>query len=477
MNETIFLSDDSHVLTTKNKNMPARTLLEVVKEKLLVLEQRTTASAAQAMASRLAAWRDEVSNLSTAAAAARLFLEFLDGTENAEFTAGMLAERAAAKAAMARRSVPARTVLSTVCDYNLKVVHAAYKLYRDAEKEKARLKPKPKASWKKGTSAFFTNVKAIEAARDDVYKKSYKAGLVVVNTDEHVIIAKRTTLVEERQKPGALRSTRRDDERFYRQVEQPLMRGKGFVVLSTGLRLAAEELHDARSAGLARTRGWQALQHASTGAPVLLLYNTDALEQPPLGVTCMLALFAGLMGASLQQLGIARDPLVLLNPGLVSFADVLQLRDRQRACGGPLGQLRLPRIRGLLHAHDVLQRAHGVFWFGGLVRRGDQLHPHAMGFNAGASLFYLNPWVVVVDPIDRLYPMLFYARMDRMYGVMVPPLLACRMVAVERRARMPLRLPLAVSPPPLATVSAGQGRKRGRSRPHRHRGGRKRPRG
>ena len=61
--------------TTKNKNMPARTELEVVKEKLLVLEQRTTASAAQAMASRLAAWRDEVSKLSTAAAAARLFLD------------------------------------------------------------------------------------------------------------------------------------------------------------------------------------------------------------------------------------------------------------------------------------------------------------------------------------------------------------------------------------------------------------------
>ena len=101
MNETIFLSDDSHVLTTrKNKNMPgAWTELEVVKEKkLLVLEQRTTAIAAQAMASRLAAWRDEVSKLSTAAAAARLFLEFLDGTGNAEFTAGMLAERAAAKA-------------------------------------------------------------------------------------------------------------------------------------------------------------------------------------------------------------------------------------------------------------------------------------------------------------------------------------------------------------------------------------------
>ena len=95
MNETIFLSDDSHVLTTKNKNMPARTELEVVKEKLLVLEQHTTAIAAQAMASRLAAWRDEVSKLSTAAAAARLFLEFLDGTGNAEFTAGMLAERAA----------------------------------------------------------------------------------------------------------------------------------------------------------------------------------------------------------------------------------------------------------------------------------------------------------------------------------------------------------------------------------------------
>ena len=53
----------------------AWTELEVVKEKLLVLEQRTTAIAAQAMASRLAAWRDEVSKLSTAAAAARLFLD------------------------------------------------------------------------------------------------------------------------------------------------------------------------------------------------------------------------------------------------------------------------------------------------------------------------------------------------------------------------------------------------------------------
>ena len=96
-----------------------------------------------------------------------------------------------------------------------------------------------------------------------------------------------------------------------------------------------------------------------------------------------------------------------------------------------------------------------MYWLAGAARHGERLHPHAIGWNAGASLFYQNPWVSDHHRGHRpLHPNLFFARMERIYGVMVPPHVACRIVALEMARAEPHTLPIArFSIPARAAIS------------------------
>jgi hypothetical protein len=63
-----------------------------------------------------------------------------------------------------------------------------------------------------------------------------------------------------------------------------------------------------------------------TGAAALVAWSTDTLLLPPLGVNCVLALLAALLGTSLRALGVGSDPLVRLNPPIVSLADLAAMQ-------------------------------------------------------------------------------------------------------------------------------------------------------
>ena len=65
----------------------------------------------------------------------------------------------------------------------------------------------------------------------------------------------------------------------------------------------------------------------------------------------------------------------------------------------------------------MVRRREGVFIFSGWLRRGDTTVPHAVGFNAGAGLLHVGPYVVVVQESDRIHLDVFAARMDALLAV------------------------------------------------------------
>jgi hypothetical protein len=210
---------------------------------------------------------------------------------------------------------------------------------------------------------------------------------------------------------------------------------------------------------------------ASNGAATLAAWGTDALLLPPLGVNCVLALLAALLASSFRALGVASDPLVALNPPIVTVRDIHALQQRAQAAGAAFGAVRLPRV--FIHCHaELLQRTWGVWLFTGLLLRGGTFHRHACGFNAGSSLFYVNPQVVIITTVDRQWPLLFFDRMALLYGLHVPRL-AARLMAIEPCRAAAMALPSAAD---LSTVVAGatatgaQQRKRTRSGGKTHRG-------
>ena len=110
----------------------------------------------------------------------------------------------------------------------------------------------------------------------------------------------------------------------------------------------------------------------------------------------------------------------------------------------------------------MVRRRAGVFIFGGWLRRGDTTVPHAVGFNAGAGLLYVGPYVVVVQESDRINLDVFAARMDAQYGLYLSETCksrqawahACRRHLLRPPAQPPTQPPhphLLTQPPPLTT--------------------------
>lgn len=85
--------------------------------------------------------------------------------------------------------------------------------------------------------------------------------------------------------------------------------------------------------------------------------------------------------------------------------------------------------------------------------------------------------MIIIEATDRLHPDLFFAWMERIYGVIVPPRVPCRIVALmalEMARAEPHALPIARSPPQAARESASQARKRRRGGKGVRRGGKAR---
>ena len=78
----------------------------------------------------------------------------------------------------------------------------------------------------------------------------------------------------------------------------------------------------------------------------------------------------------------------------------------------------------------MLHATAGVLLFVMYLWRGGTMNRHAVGFNAGASLFYANPWVLAVDGEQ---PALFFARLEETYGLFLPKAVACRLLALDPR--------------------------------------------
>ena len=61
-----------------------------------------------------------------------------------------------------------------------------------------------------------------------------------------------------------------------------------------------------------------------------------------------------------------------------------------------------------------------MFIFVVYLRRGAAFHLHCSSYNAGTSVLFLGPWVVLVQEHDKSNLDLFAARMQLDYGIYMP---------------------------------------------------------
>ena len=213
--------------------------------------------------------------------------------------------------------------------------------------------------------------------------------------------------------------------------------------------------------------------------PVLLYawHGQPTASSSPLTHNCVCNLMVALLGTSAAGLGVARDPLFVHPPkaedGGVTWVMVEAAIQRARARQQAFGALALPRevVPGGLHA--MLQLSEGVYAFTGYLLRNNVWHRHAVGFNAGASLFYVNPWVVVVEPLDRLFPATFFAKLRLQYGLLLPPQMTLRRLALDvsvpRCSVLPYVVPALLTRPVPSHARKRNARDKQKQRPRKRR--------
>ena len=240
-----------------------------------------------------------------------------------------------------------------------------------------------------------------------------------------------------------------------------LVNGGGFVTLNAGKIMSQQQLDSLREDGVVGLSPAEphVLEVDGAGRPVSVAWATDELYVPPVHLNCVLWMLAALLGRSLSALGAATDPLVLLRPRLVDYGMVAAMLRRSRSIGAALGALSLPRVPNV--TWEIIRRRAGVYLFTGLLLRGGRYHRHALGYNAGASLLYIGPWVVAISEADRARLDLFVATLELEFGVFLPAQCTCRQLVIDPRAATGL---------PLVSQSVSLGEER--TRVKRRRGGR-----
>jgi hypothetical protein len=148
----------------------------------------------------------------------------------------------------------------------------------------------------------------------------------------------------------------------------------------------------------------------------LLPVRHDAHLLAPDGMTCTLKAFFSALAATPEGLGVSCDPIVGLN-NPVGFRALSTLLHRSWAA--PAGALQLLRVVDV-KGWDIIRIAEGLYLFVVYLRRHGVFHLHCVGWNAGASVLYLGPGVVVVTEDDKHHLDLFAARMALEFGIYLP---------------------------------------------------------
>ena len=88
----------------------------------------------------------------------------------------------------------------------------------------------------------------------------------------------------------------------------------------------------------------------------------------------------------------------------------------------------------------VIREREGLFLFSSWLRRGDVALPHCLGYNAGAGILYLGPYVEIVEEEDRVHLDVFAARIEAVYGIYLDDSCRCRQVWLNPRHSAALAL-------------------------------------
>ena len=187
---------------------------------------------------------------------------------------------------------------------------------------------------------------------------SFRESDLAINTQLTVAKAIRDTL-------GARARSDSKAPRIYRKLGP----GGGYVTLCPGRLLAPMELEQLRRAGKVRLSPSQPLVLArqSNSAVTSLGWATNELMLPDNRLNCVLYALAALLSTSWAVLAPPGEPMLELNPKLVSYADVMSMVARARKKHFPLGALQLPRSGFRASWEWVATVRSGVFLFVGLL--------------------------------------------------------------------------------------------------------------
>ena len=252
--------------------MPPAPSLKATAARIVLINDNTHAGAIQvpAFKARLRDWKSEVLAATTAAALAALFAEFIDGTDgHAGFDASMRRKRAAALAALRRAGITLATIALHAQIYHKDVIQAGRKEWR-AQQQLKQSSGGQRRSWLSKDparqSAYAGGTHDVVAdwhGRFDARVGRVQGALVTVRASrpwrETNYVQVNNTVIAHR--PSGSRAAA---QAWDTHVARPLLRGKGFVILPPGMRLATERFEALRSDGIARMGSMQVCAEPAT---------------------------------------------------------------------------------------------------------------------------------------------------------------------------------------------------------------------
>jgi hypothetical protein len=230
--------------------------LERCKVLLLRIERATTKQAVGSLASTLPAWRYMVSNSPHSAALLAPLLQYVEATAGEDFTdeGAAVRERIEALEGGTARQLSAAVLLQLLEEYIEEVLHPARAAYVEQQRAQRQQlvdvgRSVQSRTWRASggvagpsNSAFATDVSLVEQ-RIREHNDKLAGSRRIHPRDAHS--AAQTGFED-----GLLGAESRSRGFWDRRVKRPLLRGRGYIVLQPGVRLAREQLDDARDAGL-----------------------------------------------------------------------------------------------------------------------------------------------------------------------------------------------------------------------------------
>ena len=198
-------------------------------------------------------------------------------------------------------------------------------------------------------------------------------------------------------------------------LEIRLRNGGGAIAINADTRRAEQQFAAAAADGHLRSSP-RTQQRAVEG---LWIMRTDVQKIPRQQMACGLWAIFAVLGMSAAELGLQRDPLVMLPPAMIGMNMLAGMfaRMRERDPSSPAAALFLQPCRSLTAGWSVLRERDGLFVLTAWLVRGLVSLAHFVAFNAGTRVLHLGPWREIVTDADVADVEMYAADVSLKYGV------------------------------------------------------------